>query len=164
MSYIDKNQAVIDFLMTCPYISSNPLFFNFINAKDNNKQLVTVANDKIIDKPFIDGSVKKRFTFVIIDYKSVAYTALVNLRDPSYLNENVEDMMDVQNIIDWITEQDDVHHYPDFGTDCIIDDMKAVTDNPNMNGVDTSVTPALAKYSVSIQINYLDTSKVIYNK
>ena len=53
-------------------------------------------------------------------------------------------------------------NYPDFGEDCIIEDMAAVTDNPNLNGIDTSVKPALAKYSVSVQIRYLDNSNVLW--
>ena len=156
---VDKNQAVIDFLMTCPYVRDNPMFFNFINAKDDNKQFVTTANDKAINTTYIDGSVLRRYTFTIIDYKSIAYNALIVMQ--GYPDENVEDMFEVQTLIDWITEQEDLHNYPNFGSNCIIDEMKALTDNPNLNGIDTSVKPTLAKYSVSIQIDYLDISKQI---
>lgn len=155
----DKNQAVIDFLMTCPYVQAHPMFFNFINAKDDNKQFLTTTNDKAVNRPFIDGSVLKRYTFTIVDYKSIAYNALVTIA--GYPDENVEDMFQVQSLIDWITEQADAHNYPDFGENCIIDDMKALSENPSLNGIDTSVKPTLAKYSVSIQIDYLDTSKKI---
>lgn len=161
MANVDKNQAIIDFLNQCPSIRDNPTFFNFINAKNDNKQILTTGNDKIIDKPFIDGSVQKRFTFTIIDYKSVAYTAIV--KAAGYSNENVEDLLDTQGIIDWVTEQDLNRNYPNFGDDCVIDDIRALTDNPNLNGVDTSVTPALAKYSISIQINYIDYSNLTWD-
>ena len=157
---VDKNQAVINFLMTCPQISSNPLFFNFINAKDNNKQFVTTGNERTIHRPYIDGSVLKRYTFTIIDFKSIAYNAIVNAS--GYPDENVEEMLEVQDIIDWIQEQSDNRNYPDFGNDCIIEEMNVLTDNPNLNGVDTSVQPMLAKYSISIQIDYLDISKQIF--
>lgn len=158
---MDKNQAVIDYLFQCPTIANNPLFFNFAKAEDNNKQLLTVANDKVIQKPYIDGSVLKKFTFTIIDYRSVIYQALVNA--PGYISENVEEMLDVQSIIDWIEEQDDLRNYPNFGDKCIVEKVEALTDSPNLNGVDTSTTPALAKYSVSLRVQYLDTSKVIWN-
>ncbi len=157
---VDKNQAVIDFLITCPSIKNNPLFFNFINAKDNNKQLLTVANDKRLNRVYIDGSELKRYTFTIIDFKSIAYRAVV--KQSGYSDENVEDMLQVQDIIDWITEQAKNRNYPNFGENCIIDSMQALTDNPNLNGIDSNVTPALAKYSVSIQIEYIDTSGVIW--
>lgn len=157
---MDKNQAVIDFLLNCPQIHANPLYFNFTEAKDNSKQIVTLGNEKAVNKPYIDGSVLKRFTFTIIDYKSVAYRAIA--KQAGLVDENVEEIAEVQSIIDWVTEQADNKNYPDFGTDCIIEDMKVLTDNPNLNGTDTSVSPVLAKYSLSIQIEYIDYSKAIW--
>ena len=161
MANVDKNQAVIDFLLDCPQIRDNRLFFNFINGEDNDKQFITIANDKAVNRPYVDGSVLKRYTFTIVDFRSVAYQAVVNV--PGYTNENVEEMLDVQGIMDWIEEQAENNNYPNFGEGCIIDSMKTLSDNPNLNGVDTNVKPALAKYSMSIQIDYLDTSKVIWN-
>lgn len=158
---VDKNQAIIDFLMECPQLKNNPLFFNFTEAKDNNKQLLPLANDKVMDRTFIDGSVMKRFTFTLIDYRSVAYQAVVN--QAGYANENVEELFDTQGIIDWITEQALNKNYPDFGNTCEIEGMIVLTDNPNLNGVDTSTKPSLAKYSFSIRIDYLDTSGRIWN-
>lgn len=159
---VDKNQATIEFLMNCPAISSNPLFFNFLNAKDNNKQLITQANDTTLNQQYIDGSVLKRYTFTLIDFRSVTYEAIPKMEQ--YVSENVEEMFDVQGIINWIREQADLKNYPNFGEECLIDDMTTTSENPSLNGVDTSVTPALAKYSMTIQIDYLDTSKVIWNK
>lgn len=157
---MDKNKAIIEYLLNCPVIANNPLFFNFAKAEDNNKQIMTVANDKAVQRPYVDGTVLKRFTFTIIDYRSVIYQALVNL--PNFDNENVEELIDVQSIIDWIEEQNTNQVFPDFGTDCIIDEITALTDTPKLNGVDTTQTPALAKYTVSIQIQYLDKSKSIW--
>ena len=156
---VDKNRAVIDFLIQCPAIQNSSLYFNFTQAEDDNKQFVTTSNDKNMNKEFVDGSVQKRYTFTIIDYRSVAYQAVV--KDPDYIsaNENVEELLDVQSIMDWINEQADAHNYPDFGEDCFIDGMRTLTENPNTNGVDTSLTPALAKYSISVQIDYIDYSK-----
>ena len=162
MANIDKNQAIIDFLLTCPAIQSNPLFFNFLNAKDDNKQLIAQGNEKSMNVRFVDGSERKRFTFTIVDYKSVAYQAIAQLQ--GYSNENVQEVMEVQEIMDWITDQNEARNYPNFGSDMIIEEMRTLTENPNLNGVDTSVTPALAKYSMSIQIDYIDTSKVLWNK
>ncbi len=160
MSYTDKNQAIIEYLITCPQIRDNPLFFNFIQAKDDTKQFVTIANDKSVQKPYIDGSVLKQYTFTIIDYKSIAYQAIV--KQAGYVNENVEEMLDVQGIIDWINEQENIHNYPDFGEDCEIENMEVLTENPRLNGVDTSLSPALAKYSIAIRINYIDNSKRLW--
>lgn len=158
----DKNQAVIDFLLECPQIQNNPLFFNVINAKDNDKQIITQSNEKSLNRTFVDGSVMKRFTFTIIDFRSVIYQPLPKVE--GYTSENVEEMLDVQGIMDWVNAQADEQNYPDFGNDCQIDSMRTTSENPNLNGVDTSVSPALAKYSMSIQIDYIDTSKAVWNK
>lgn len=162
---MDKNKAVVDFLMTCDYIKNNPLFFNFGQAKSDNKQIVTVANDVRVNEPFIDGSVRKRYTFTIIDYKSIAYNAVVmrtvnNTSTP--VSENLDTAFEARQVAEWIEEQNDARNYPDFGTDCTIDDMTVGTNEPNVGGVDRSITPALAKYSISIKIDYIDYSKVIW--
>lgn len=161
---VDKNQAIIDYLTDsssgCPQILSNPTFFNFIEAKNNNKQIIAVSQEKTVQKPFIDGSVLKQYTFTIVDYKSVAYQAIVKLT--GYSNENVEEMLEVQGIIDWITEQDDIRHFPNFGTDCIVEKIEALTDIPRLNGVDATASPVLAKYSISIKVTYLDVSKKLW--
>ena len=159
---MDKNQAMIDYLSTCPSVRDNPLFFNFINAKEDNKQLITIANDKTLNTSFIDGSVMKRYTLTLVDFKSVVYEAVVKL--PGYTNENVEEMFDVQAIMDWVNTQDKLKNFPDFGEDCRIESIKTVTDNPNLNGVDTSVSPPQAKYSFSIQVDYLDLTDVLWRK
>lgn len=158
---MDKTQAMIEYLIQCPSIVNSSLYFNFINANNDDKQLVAVTNDKVIDRPFVDGSVEKRFNFTIIDYRSVAYQELAKLHIDT--NENVEEFFDVQAVIDWIDEQNDLKNFPNFGSDCIIDSIITTTDNPNLNGVDTSVKPALAKYSIAIQVDYLDISKQTWN-
>ena len=158
----DKNKAVIDFLLTCPAIQNSSLYFNFTQAQDENKQFVTTSNDKMMNRTFVDGSVMKRYTFTIIDYRSVAYQAIVQESGFVEKNENVEELLDIKAFMDWIEEQADNHNYPDFGEDCMVDAMRTLTENPNLNGVDTSLTPALAKYSVSVQIDYIDNSKRNY--
>ena len=170
-SDVVKDQAVLNFLFQCPQIRDNPLFFNFINAKPDNKQFVTMGNESSVHRPYIDGSVLKRYTFTLIDFRSATYqpipkviaTTTTTAPEPTpILNENVEEFVDVQGIIDWIEEKADDYEFPDFGETCKIDSMKVLTDNPVLNGVDTQVKPALAKYSISIQIDYIDYSKVIH--
>ena len=158
---VDKNQAIIDFLLTCPQILANPLFFNFLKAKDNDKQIVTQSNEKSLNNSYVDGSVMKRYTYSIIDYRSVVYEPLPKIA--GYTSENVEELLDVQGILDWVDEQNEDRNYPDFGAGCDIDSMRGTSENPNLNGVDTNVTPALAKYSITIQIDYLDTTKAVWN-
>lgn len=158
MANVDKNQAIIDFLLTCPSIKDSALYFNFTNAEEDTKQIVTLANEKTLHKAYIDGSVLKQYTFTIIDFKAMMPKPIVEGKT----DENVDNMLQVQDIIDWVTEKSDEHVYPDFGEDCLIDDMRALTDNPKLNGIDSNVSPALAKYSVSIQVDYLDKSHMLW--
>ena len=167
-----KEQAILNYLIECPQIKNNPLFFNFINAKPDNKQFITTGNESKVNKPFINGSVLKRYTFTLIDFRSASYQPLPKITVTTttttttsethlIMNENVEELIDVQGIIDWLNEKADAREYPDLGAHCVVDSMKVLTENPILNGVDTQVKPALAKYSFSIQIDYIDYSKAI---
>ena len=171
MADVDKNQAVIEFLLQCPQIAANRVFFNYINGKDNDKQIVTVSNDRSTNQAYIDGSVMKRYTFTLIDFRSMTDQAIVKVQKPapgttqpipSYPNENVEELFDVQSILDWVETQAEARNFPDFGSDCLIDSMTTSSNTPNLNGVDSSIKPALAKYSMSIFIDYIDRTKQIW--
>lgn len=158
----DKNKAVIDYLCQCEKIQDSPLYFNLINGENDNIQIITTSTDTTYTKPYIDGSIPKKYTFNLVMFKSITDLPLVKLEN--YSNENVDDLADVQTLIDWIQEQDDLRNYPDFGTDCEMESIQTSTDEPRFDGINTSINPPLAMYSLSITINYIDTSKVIYNK
>lgn len=160
VSEVDKNQAVIDYIVTCPTIRDSTLYFNLINAEDGTSQFVTQSNERYASKRYIDGSILKIYSFTMIMNKSIADIAVVKLI--GYSNENISDMSDVQALIDWISEQEDIHNYPDFGEDCIVEQISTTTDNPNFDGIDDQVSPPLAVYSVTIEIEYLDKSKKLW--
>ena len=157
---IDKNQAVINYILQCPQIQNTALYFNFINAKDNTAQILTSANDRYTEKPDITGAVEKQYTFTIMVFKSITDDAIVKLE--GFAHENVEELSYIQALIDWIKEQEELRNYPDFGEDCEIDEILTTTDNPSFDGIDDQVSPPLAVYSISIQIKYIDKSKMIW--
>lgn len=157
---MDKNDAMITYLTTCPAIANTPMYFNFIHARDNNKQFITLANDRSMNKRYIDGSVLKQYSITLIDFKSSAYNPIIKSSPGS--DENIEDMLSVQQIIDWIDEQEENHNYPNFGDGYIVEKIEANTENPVLDGIDTSTTPILTQYSVTINVTYLDTTKVIW--
>lgn len=160
MSSVDKNQAVIDYIIQCPNIRNSPLYFNFINAEDGNNQFVTKSSDIYTNRRYVDGSVLKIYSFTLITFKSVTDLAIVKAE--GYPNENVSDMSDIQTLMDWITEQADLENYPDFGEDCIIESIQVMSDNPNFDGINDEVSPPLAVYSMTIEITYLDISKRLW--
>ena len=158
---VDKNKAMIAYLLNCDVIKNNPLFFNFINAKDNNNQILTQSSDTALHRPFIDGSVEKLYTITILLFKSISQNAVVKIE--GYDDENVDDFAMVQELSDWINEQNLAHIYPDFGDKCVIDSMEMLSDTPVLDGIDTSVNPPLAQYSIQITVKYLDNTNLIWN-
>ncbi len=157
---MDKNTSILNFLVNYPGFSTSPLFVNFINAKDNNIQFLTDSNEKVLNKPYVDGSVLKRYTFSLVITKSMTDMALPST---TLTNENIDDIAEIQELMDWINEQGDAHIYPDFGEKCEIEDMHTTSEQPSLDGINTEVTPALALYSIEIRIDYIDYTKVIWS-
>lgn len=157
---VDKNTATLNFLMDYPDMQTNPLFVNFMNATDNDVQFMTDSNEVALNRKFIDGSVMKQYTFSILITRSITDLALAK---DGVLSENIDDLADIQAFMDWINEQGDNHNYPDFGENCVIEEMHTTAENPSIDGVNTEVSPALALYSIEIRIDYIDYSKVIWS-
>lgn len=160
MSNIDKTQATINFILTYDGIATSPIFVNFISAKDNDVQLLTDSNDISTNRKFIDGSVMKQYTFSIVVTRSITETAIAK---DELDNENITDMADIQQFMDWVNAQGEDHTYPDFGEECVIEEMHTTAENPSLDGINTDVSPALALYSMEIRIDYIDYSKVIWS-
>lgn len=162
---IDKNQAVIDYLLQCDKIKNSPLYFNLIDAKDNTIQILTRAEDKAMGTSFIDGSVQKRYTFTLITFRSISNLEIVKpVGTNEFPNENVEELKDVQSLIDWVQAQEEAENYPDFGDECHIDSIDTLTETPRFDGIDADSNPPIAMYSIVIVIDYVDNHKQIYNK
>lgn len=156
---MDKNEAVVEFLLQCPTIQENPLFFNFADEQDGSNHFITESD--ATKKPYIDGGVLKQYTFTIACYKSISHNPVVGTS--SFGDENMENMAVVQEILDWINTQAENKVYPDFGEDYFIESMSTLTSDPDLDGIDTSVNPPLARYSVGVKIEYLDNTKAIWN-
>lgn len=157
---VDKNQVILNFIATYEGIATSPIFINFINAKDDNIQLLTSSNDISLNRKFVDGSTLKRYTFSLVITKSVTDMAIAK---DGMLSENIDDLADIQAFMDWINEQGENQVYPDFGEDCVIEEMHTTSENPSLDGINTEVSPALALYSMEIAIDYIDYSKVIWS-
>lgn len=157
---MDKNQAVIEYLLNYPAVSGNSLFFNFAEESDNSTQIVTHGDDTILDETYIDGSVMKVFTFTMLIYKAVTYNPIVKV--DNLVDANVADVSDIQELIDWLVTQNKNKVFPNFGTSCIIDSVEPTTNRPTLRGVNNEVQPPLAQYQVVIRITYLDTSNKIW--
>ena len=157
---IDKNQAMINYLITCPTILDSPLYFNFINAKNDTNQFLTTSSDMYTNKNYIDGSVGRQYDFTIVTFKSAADIAVVKME--GFENENISDMATIQSLIEWVSEQNDLRNFPNFGEECEVDEILTTSDTPSFDGIDEQVSPPLAVYSITIRVNYIDKSKIIW--
>jgi hypothetical protein len=159
---VDKNQAMIQFLLQCPTILANPLFFNFAKAKENNNQFMTLSNNTNLHEPYIDGSVLKQYNFILLTYKTISFNQII--KQEGYPDENITEVAQFQEVLDWVKDQALAFppNYPDFGEDCVIDKMEVLSDNPVLYDVDESVSPPLARYSITIRIEYLDNSQKMW--
>lgn len=157
---VDKNKTTLDFLATYEGIETSPIFVNFINAKDNDVQFVTSSNDVSLNRHFVDGSVMKQYTFSIVITKTITSMAIAK---DEVIGENIDDLADIQAFMDWVNEQGENHIYPDFGEQCVIEEMHTTAENPSIDGINTEVSPALALYSMEIRIDYIDYSKVLWS-
>lgn len=157
---INKHTAMIDYLCTCPTIRDNPLFFNFGEAKENNTQFITASNAEKFGTEYIDGTRTKYYVFTLLTFKTISYNAIV--KTPEYKDENLLELTEFQEVIDWINDQEDLHNYPDFGTDCVVESIVCGSANPQIEEVRSDVEPAIAIYSITIQVEYLDKSKQVW--
>lgn len=157
---MDKNKATIEYLLTCEAIRKSPLYFNLSQGKAGSKLFVTQGEDKNIEEPYIDGSVKKRYSLTVISYCSMSTTPIAKTRGKS--DKNMEDYADVQSLMDWIQSQKSENSFPNFGGECIIEDMDTTSSNPIIDMIDATQTPPVAKYSFTMRVEYIDNSEVLW--
>lgn len=157
---MDKNKAVVEFLTTYEGIATSPIFLNFINAQNNDIQILTKDNEVMLNRKFIDGSVMKQYTFSIVVTKSITSLAMVK---EGVISENIDDLADMQAFMDWVNEQGENQNYPNFGESCVIEEMHTTAENPSIDGITSEPSPALALYSMEIRIVYIDYSKVVWS-
>lgn len=156
---MDKNQAVTAFLTSYSDINNNPLFFNFGNVENDAYQVNVSYNDVSLNQKYIDGSELRRYTILIDSFKSVSNTPVLSGNNA----ENLDDMQEAQDLLDWINTQAKAKNYPDFGADCIIDDMSVATTEPQLVVIDTTLNPPIAVYRITVRIDYIDISNRIWS-
>ena len=161
MAVVDKNQAMINYFLTCTPIYQSTLYFNFANIADAAKQFVTQSNDINLNTPYIDGAEKKRYSMTITSFTSISNNPIIKVA--GYDNENISDLAEIQALIDWIAEQNENSHFPDFGTGIDVEKIQTTSANPRLDSIDANSTPAIARYSFTVQVEYIDRTKVIWN-
>ena len=70
-------------------------------------------------------------------------------------------MLDVQELISWLDEQRYEGNAPDFGDQCVVDDVKSMNNEPVLAWVDAQQAPPIAKYTVTVRVEYIDYTNSI---
>lgn len=155
----NRYEAMLAYLAKCPAMDG-VFGFQAGNAGSDAVQVLTEAGDAQNNRAFIDGSVEKRFDFTVAFYKPVSHAGYVV--DKGVSNLNLESILDVQELIDWLEEQNALQNYPDFGEKKQIDSVRSVNNEPMLAWIDGEhYSPPMAKYTVTVRVEYLDRTNAI---
>ena len=149
---MDYVTPFIKWLLKSDYIKKNKLFFNAAKANNNNIQIVTQQISKDEDKEFVDGSVLHRILFTVFDYKSVQFNQLVKTKLEQ--DENLENLLAVGNINEFIAQMEKNGDYPVFGDKYEVQKIYSKYLTPSSPSFDTTLS--LAKYSIPIICEVLE--------
>ena len=141
--------SVKEWLLTCPDIQADKFYYNFLKVENKSQSLQILTTDNQI-YDIIGGEVGT-FGMSIIDFRSLS-------DDPVVFNpENLDDYVSVENITNWIKEQEKLKNYP-IVEGYIIDELR-VSSNPSLAGIDQTNNVYLAKYTLSFEFDYIQLEK-----
>ena len=155
----NRYEAMLVYLSRCPAMQG-VFSFQAGQARSDTVQVLLEAGDAQNNRPFIDGSVEKRFDFTVAFYKPVNHTGY--MPDKGAGNLNLEGILDVQQLIDWLSAQNAARNYPDFGEKKQIDSVRSLNNEPVLAWLDGEhYNPPLAKYTVTVRVEYIDYTNAI---
>lgn len=140
----------LEWLIQCPTVAQNRVFLNAINAADDDIQVVTQEVSRAEDKEYIDGSVLHRVVFTIFNFKSISFNMLV--KNMISRQENVQDLLAVGDISDWVVQQERLKNYPVLPEGYEIERIYPIYRTPSTPTIDNE----LARYSIPIVCEVLE--------
>lgn len=155
---MDYTTPFLKWLLNSDYIRGNKLFLNAAQAKDNNIQIVTQQITRSQDREYVDGSVLRRIVFTVFDFKSISFNQLVKTMFEN--SENVVDLLEAGQIIDYVERKNKERDFPDFGKDLEVQRIYSEYGSPSTPTVDN--TMRLAKYSIPIICEVLDLRECLF--
>lgn len=138
----------IEWLLQSNYIKNNKLFLNAVQAQENNVQIVTqqIADNQVTE--YVDGSKEYPITFFINNYKMIDYDQMIKTDIP--MNGNIEILLDVQKIIEFVKNMEKQGNYPKFSDNIRVEKVYCQYNTPSTPAIDSSYSPALAKFTIPI--------------
>lgn len=138
---MSKSEAV--FLWLKQYSGFKNLYFNFSIGNIENNVMVPYPTDYLVYED-VTGAKIRNYIFAVSHFKH-----FTNL---PHTDENIDNMEEVQKFLDWIDEQEDIHNYPIFPSNCVIEYIKNLNNIPTV----TKSNNNLARFYSQIQIRYIE--------
>lgn len=157
---MNKNQIMLDYLQQCEAVKQ--LYFQYGEMRAGAMQLMTNSVESAARAEYIDGSRPRQLDYSLIWYKPISIMPVRNPVTGQY-NANIAELDDVQGIIDWITDRQYDHDLPDFGPGCEMESIRCLHEVPQLLGIDVAASPPLARYSLTIRVEFVDTTRRIFN-
>lgn len=137
-------KAIKDWLMQCPAIRADRIYFNYLSAGDKNQCFQTIEHSTVSED--ILGNEIGEYTFAIIDFRSLSKNPL------SRTVKDLDSLADTEKINEWIRAQRRARNFPAFAGAVI--DAISVPPSPIFAAEDKSEGMNLAKYMIQVVINY----------
>lgn len=139
----NNHKAVWEWLLSCPHIRN--LFFSFARSKNGDTVFLpmTAYNDTLV-KEFIGTGSERRYDFALIRFDA--------LSDEPNCTDNINALVDVEKIAEWIDEQDEAGNYPVLPEGCTPTRVAAY---PPGAGYFAAQTEDQAKYLFQFYLEYL---------
>lgn len=130
---------------------NNWLYFNATPSIIGTVSMNSVPGDNVYNQ-FINGAKQRRLIFAI--------DMVLSHDDMGTSDTNLLALDEVENLREWLREQQENKNFPDFGEYNKIEKMELLTSVPTLL-VDT--TNGLGKYQFQARIEYKDESEVLGN-
>ncbi|MBQ9428615.1 MAG: hypothetical protein IJU41_03615 [Clostridia bacterium] len=141
----DFNKSIKNWLLKCPEIKADKLFFNFLSAGAENQSFQIVENTTVSED--ICGNEIGRYTFAVIDFRTLSAS-------PVFRTEiDFDRMADCAGITEWLNAQIRAKNYPTAPAGMVIQRMSAPP-APSFAGADRNEGMNLAKYMIQVTIDY----------
>lgn len=140
---VDFNQqAIWDWLLTCPHIRD--LYFTFGEVQDGSTVLrpITAYKDRTLKK-FVDGSSICQCDFALIRYEAMSNT-------PNS-TQNIATQERVEQLATWIDDQDIARNFPEFPAGRRVQKVQTL---PTETGFVAAIGEQMAKFLLHFRIEY----------
>lgn len=117
---MDKNKAVFEWIKGCPVFER--LYFNFGTADVGTSTFIPIPTDRTVKKDIFDNEIKQ-YDFAVSSFNFVDDATFDGA-------ENIEGMALLQQLTEWIEQQNIEKNFPDFGEKCFVEKIEAVQNIP----------------------------------